>query len=124
MHQNILISTISKSDFKSIIKELKESIGYDFNNEYAIVVIKILERNNLAVCKDGFTNLNNLFELYKDDESKVDGIMYLNYILYEKSGLNLRNNIMHGTLINEQLLTSLVVTFSGLIFISWLLNEK
>lgn len=134
LHQNILISTISKSDFKSIIKELKESIGYDFNNEYAIVVsnilsievnvIKILERNNLAVCKDGFTNLNNLFELYKDDESKVDGIMYLNYILYEKSGLNLRNNIMHGTLINEQLVTSLVVTFSGLIFISWLLNEK
>ena len=37
---------------------------------------------------------------------------------------NLRNNIMHGTLINEQLVIPLIVTFSGLIFISWLLNEK
>ena len=50
--------------------------------------------------------------------------MYLNYILYEKSGLNLRNNAMHGTLINETLTVPLIVTFSGLIFISWLSNEK
>ena len=78
----------------------------------------------MPISKVGVENLNNLFCLYENDSVKVDGLMYLNYILYEKSGLNLRNNAMHGTLINETLIISLIVTFSGLIFINWLLNEK
>ena len=47
-----------------------------------------------------------------------------NSILYEKSGLNLRNYMLHGTLINSTLDIPLMTTFSGLIFVSWLLNEK
>ena len=50
--------------------------------------------------------------------------MYLNYTLYEKSGMNLRNNMMHGNLINTDLSIPLLVSFSGLIFVSWLRNDK
>lgn len=134
IHQNILLFMFSHSELNSIIKQLKDEVGCKYNNDYAVVVsnilaievnvIKILERNNVPISKFGVENLNNLFCFYKNDSVKVDGLMYLNYILYEKSGLNLRNNAMHGTLINETLTIPLIVTFSGLIFISWLLNEK
>ena len=112
---------------------MKESISYDVNNDYSIVVsnilaietdiLKLLQRNNIEVSSDGFNNLNNLFEKYTDEDKK-DGLMYLNYILYEKFGLNLRNNMMHGTMINSNLDVALLVSFSSLIFVSWLLNEK
>ncbi len=134
MHQNILLFMFSRSELNSIIKQLKDEFGCKYNNDYAVVVsnilaievnvIEILKRNNMPISKVGVENLNNLFCLYENDSVKVDGLMYLNYILYEKSGLNLRNNAMHGTLINETLIISLIVTFSGLIFINWLLNEK
>lgn len=134
LHQSLLLSMISKQDFDDLIKQLKESIGYTFENQYAMVVsnilaievnvVKILEKYNVEVSKDGFTNLNNLFEICKDNEENVNGLMYLNYILYEKSGMNLRNNAMHGTLINESLIIPLIVSFSGLIFISWLLKKE
>ena len=86
-------------------------------------VLKLLQRNNLQTSSDGYRNLNTLFEVYSDEEKK-DGIMYLNYILYEKSGLNLRNKMLHGVMINSNLDIAMLVTFSGLIFVSWLLNDK
>lgn len=133
MQQHLTLSVLGHDDFRKIINELKESISYDVNNDYSIIVsnilaietdvLKLLQRNNIEVSSDGFNNLNNLFEKYKDEDKK-DGLMYLNYILYEKSGLNLRNNMMHGTMINSNLDVALLVSFSGLIFVSWLLNEK
>lgn len=134
LHQELLMSMFSRDELNSIIQQLKEEMGCKYNNDYAVVVsnilaievniIKILKKNNISPSKEGKENLNNLFCLYENDSEKVNGLMYLNYILYEKSGLNLRNNATHGTLINESLMLPLMVTFSGLIFISWLLNEK
>lgn len=134
LHQSLLLWMITKQDFDDLIKDLKESIGYTFENKYAMIVsnilaievnvIKILEKYEIEISKDGFTNLNKLFKLCQTDEENINGIMYLNYILYEKSGMNLRNNVMHGTLINESLEIPLIVSFSGLIFISWLLKKE
>ena len=133
MQQNLTLSVLGHDDFRKIINELKDSISYKIDNDYSIVVsnilaietdvLKLLKRNNLNVSQDGYSNLNLLFEVYSD-ENKKDGLMYLNYILYEKSGLNLRNKMMHGVMINSNLDIALLVTFSGLIFVSWLLNEK
>lgn len=132
LHQRLLVSTLTKEDFNTLINSLKKSINYNFENQYAIIisnilaieinVVKILEQYNIEISNDGFTNLNSLFEICKDDDEKVNGLMYINYILYEKSGMNLRNNATHGTLINEDLTIPLIVSFSGLIFISWLLK--
>ncbi len=133
MQQNLTLSILGHDDFRKIINELKDSISYQNDNDYSIVVsnilaietdvLKLLQYNNLNISQDGYSNLNNLFEIYSDEDKK-DGIMYLNYILYEKSGLNLRNKMMHGVMINSNLDIALLVTFSGLIFVSWLLNDK
>ena len=133
MHQNLILSVLGREDFRKIIGELKNSISYQNDNDYSIVVsnilaietnvLKLLQRNNLDILSDGYSNLNALFKIYSDEDKK-DGIMYLNYILYEKSGLNLRNKMMHGVMINSNLDIALLVTFSGLIFVSWLLNDK
>ena len=133
MQQNLTLSVLGHDDFRKIINELKDSISYQNDNDYSIVVsnilaietdvLKLLQRNNLNISQDGYSNLNALFEIYSDEDKK-DGIMYLNYILYEKSGLNLRNKMMHGVMINSNLDIALLVTFSGLIFVSWLLNDK
>lgn len=133
MQQNLTLSVLGRDDFRKIISELKNSISYQNDNDYSIVVsnilaietnvLKLLKHNNLDILSDGYSNLNALFEIYSDEDKK-DGIMYLNYILYEKSGLNLRNKMMHGVMINSNLDIALLVTFSGLIFVSWLLNDK
>lgn len=133
MQQNLTLSVLGHDDFRKVINELKYSISYQNDNDYSIVVsnilaietdvLKLLQRNNLNISQDGYSNLNALFETYSDEDKK-DGIMYLNYILYEKSGLNLRNKMMHGVMINSNLDIALLVTFSGLIFVSWLLNDK
>ena len=83
-----------------------------------------MKQKGMQPKKNGFDNLNDLAEQYKDDKRVMDGLMYLNYILYEKSGLNLRNYSMHGMLINTNIDVPLLVTFSGLIFVSWLLEKK
>lgn len=132
LHQELVISTIGDNDFEMIINKLKKSINYDYNNNYAVVVSNILaiecniinfmKRNNIEIEEDGFDNINKLVEKYKDNKEIINGLMYLNYILYEKSGLNLRNYFMHGMLINSNMDIPLLVTFAGLIFVSWLLN--
>ncbi len=132
IQQNLTLSVLGHDDFRKIINELKNSIYDNNDNDYAVVVsnilaietdvLKLLRYHNSPISSDGYSNLNTLFELYSDENQK-DGIMYLNYILYEKSGLNLRNKMMHGVMINSNLDMALLVTFSGLIFISWLLND-
>ena len=133
MQQNLILSILGYKDFRKIINELKDNISYDNDNDYSVIVgnilsietcvLKLLQRKNLQMSSDGYSNLNTLFEAYTDEEKK-DGIMYLNYILYEKSGLNLRNKMLHGVMINSNLDIAMLVTFSGLIFVSWLLNDK
>lgn len=132
--QELLLSVLGEKAFKNIITKLKKSLGYEYNNEYAIVVNNILaiEQNISYITKEkgleislkGLENINNLFEVFKENNNVVNGLMYLNYTLYEKSGMNLRNNMMHGNLINTDLSIPLLVSFSGLIFVSWLRNAK
>ena len=132
LQQVMLINTLGKDDFENIINELRIEIAPDLNNDYAVVVNNILaielnvrellKRNNLEISKSGFDNLNNLFKYYNEEYIK-NGLMYINYVLYEKLGLNLRDDMLHGNLINSNLDIALLVSFSALIFISWLSNE-
>lgn len=134
MKQQIIIATLKEEKFYMIIKKLRKMFKDLPDNDYAIIVNNVLAieyhlksiavNKGLVPSKDGLINLNNIFDLYKEDKECVNGLMYLNYVLYEKSGMNLRNNILHGNLFGVDLKIQLLVTFSGLIFISWLLNER
>lgn len=132
LNQALIMNMLGYDNFKKIIYELNAEISPDLDNDYAIIVNNILamelhiqevlKRNNLSVSNDDFTNLNNLFNCYDDNYSK-NGLMYLNYILYDKNGLDLRNKMLHGSLINSDLNVPLLVSFSGLIFTSVMINE-
>ena len=134
MKQQIIIATLKEEKFYMIIKKLRKMFKDLPDNDYVTIVNNVLAieyhlksiavSKGLVPSKDGLTNLNNIFDLYKEDKECVNGLMYLNYVLYEKSGMNLRNNILHGNLFGVDLKIQLLVTFSGLIFISWLLNER
>lgn len=134
MQQELILLILGEQEFRKIINKLKKNMGYEYNNDYAIVVSNVLaieqnisqiiEEMGLQNSKQGFENINILFDKFKDDEESLNGLMYLNYVLYEKSGMNLRNNIMHGNLINTDLSIPLLVSFSGLIFVSWFRNAK
>ncbi len=132
LQQTFVMNILGYDNFKKIIYDLNSEISPDLDNDYAIVVNNILamelhiqellKRNNLNIEQDDFTNLNNLFDCYDNDYQK-NGLMYLNYILYDKNGLNLRNKMLHGSLINSDLNIPLLVSFSGLLFTSVMINE-
>lgn len=134
MHQNIIITTLGEEKFNNIINEIKMKLKYTYQNDYEIIVanilaievniFKILNNNNICFGKDMVENLDLLFSKYEKNKFARNGIMYIYYSLYNHTGPNLRNKAMHGELINEDLKIPLLISFSGLIFISWLLNEK
>lgn len=133
LQQSLLISFLSSEQFNELVNSLHEELKYEYYNDYSLIVanilsieinvIKILKKHGIDEMKGGFENINKLVEIYYDNSKVIDGLMYINYTLYEKSGLNLRNNAAHGTLINTDLRIPLIVSYAGLIFISWLSNE-
>lgn len=134
MQQNISISLLGNENFRNIINDLKKDINYTLSNDYQMVVgnilatelniNKILTKNSLQYSDNMVSNLDILFDKYIDNKTVRNGIMYLYYSLYEKSGPNLRNKVMHGTLINNNLNIPLMISFSCLIFTCWVLSEK
>ena len=134
IHQNVIVSLLGDDKYDSLLEELKKKIGYIETNDYAIIVKnilgielninKILTKNSIKYSDSMVNNLDLLFTKYVENKTVRNGIMYLYYTLYEKSGPDLRNKTMHGGLINADLRIPLLLTFSGLIFSSWLLNEK
>lgn len=134
MHQNLTISILGEDRFNKLMEELKKDLDYKLYNDYEIVVAnilaievninKLLKKNLIEYTENTIVNLDLLFDKYIDNKIARNGIMYLFYSLYEHSGPNLRNKAMHGTLINEDLKIPLLISFSGLVLTSWLLNAK
>lgn len=129
IHQNLIVSMLGKENIANLLAKLKNKFEYEKElNDYSIAVMnvlsieyyihKILRENGESPTKDGVTNINMLVKLFKDDNEILNGLMYINYTLYEFDGLNLRNNLLHGNLINADLTIPLITTFSGLIFVN------
>lgn len=124
----------SRDKFGEVIQKFKDLLGLTTNNEYSIVahnvieieirIIDILKQKNLNVDSDAVCNMVELAKYYKGNKIAFNGLVYINYILYEESGLKIRNNIAHGNLINQNLDVELITTFSAIILLQWLLNEE
>ena len=131
-----LLCTILKNEnkFDYVINELQKINGTNLTNYYSLVahnvieiqlmIISILEKKGLEIEESSENNIVNLAQYYEDKEMIFNGLMYIYYILYEESGLKIRNNIAHGNLINENLDIELITTFSAKIFLTWLNNEE
>ena len=135
MKQNLLYSFLKKEEkFDYIIIELKKEFNIAFNDYYVIMisnvlhiefwVLELLAKFNLKITEDGHTNLYTIAEYFKEDKFIINGLMYINYILYEITELNIRNAASHGALINKNIDIELMLTFCGMIFMHYLITEK
>ena len=135
MHQNMLYSFLKNHNkFDYIINEFKRMSNTTFEDDYITLasniiyiesmVLDLLVKYNLEVTDDGRTNLYILASHFKGEKFIVNGLMYINYILYEITGLNIRNKVAHGTLINENTDVELMLSFSAIIFMQYLMQTK
>lgn len=123
-----------KEGKNSLIDKLIKKGNYVLKNNYIIlaenvlsiesIIIKIMKNKNLNYTKSGFSNLNVLAKEYYSDDIYFNGIMYINYILYERQGLNIRNNISHGNYFKRNIEVELLTTFCALMFLNNLLRKE
>ncbi len=134
-HQHMLYSFLKDyNNFDDMVDEFKRISNITFDDDYIILasnvmhiestILDLLVKFNLKVTADGRINLYTLASYFKKEKFIVNGLMYINYILYEISGLNIRNNFAHGNLINKNIEIELMVTISVIIFLHYLMTNK
>ena len=135
MHQNMLYSILKKHNkFNYTINKFRRILNITFIDDYITLasniiyiesmVLDLLVKYDLEVTDDGRTNLYALALYFKNKKNIVNGLMYINYILYEVTGLNIRNKVAHGTFINENIDVELMLSFSAIIFMQHLIQKK
>ena len=50
--------------------------------------------------------------------------MFVNYILYEKHGLNIRDNISHGNYFNKNIDVEIITSLCAIMFLNGLLKKE
>ncbi len=110
-----------------ICKNFLEETDLVFQNDYVLCCYLIIcieqlicEQIENIQLKCNFQNMSanieNLFDYCKDNKLSRDIYMFVYYVLYERYGLNYRNNFMHGNFIHKKNLTvELLYLFSCLI---------
>jgi len=69
--------------------------------------------------------LNKLFEYYSENDEYRNGIMYIYYMIYFSSGINLRNKIMHGEFIGRiNYSQEIICIFSSIVFMHYLIHKE
>lgn len=123
-----------KDEYAGILQTMKDFMKYTYDNEYAIIVNNIIAiestindlsekifKNRKVKTED---NLEELFKYYLNNNSKRNGLMFINYLLYEKSGPNYRNRYVHGNAsFSKEFEKPLLCTFAIIIFLGWLINN-
>lgn len=133
--QKLIISFFDiKEGRNSLIEKLIKKGNYVLENNYIILaenviiiegmIIKIMKNKKLNYTKSGISNLNVLAKEYYSDDIYFNGLMYINYILYEKQGLNIRNNISHGNYFKRNVEVELFTTFCALMFLNNLSRKE
>lgn len=117
-----------KKGKKSLMNLLMSKADYSLQNPYVILamniiqiehtVIEILKKMKKEYSKDGFNNLNELAKHYLNDSPYFNGLMYINYILYEKHGLDIRNNVSHGNYFKKDVEVELLTTYCAIMFLN------
>lgn len=123
--------------YDELLKKFRENFGYSdaiFDNMYLLLcnsIIKIesylleiatkkgLKPNNIS------DNIVQLFNMYIKNDEYRNGIMYINYILYDNLGLRLRNRLMHGEYTNHKnYFREFIVIAACLTFASYFINKE
>lgn len=139
--QTIVFKQFTKEEFDLKMKALQDNLNVNFKNDYVFIAslilaveystIKVLQKLELSFkYNEGYQNICKLFEYIVnnvDDEKirtfSINGLFYCIYVLYDKRGYNLRNNIMHGNLIGKDIKLELLMTNVCLIILSGIEHE-
>lgn len=134
MSSNIMCDFIKKEKkYDTIVNHLAKEMNIYNDNKFIMtaksiistegIINEILEKKKLHISNKGYENLYTMLYIIKDDKELVNGLMYINYSFYEIGGLNLRNDIAHGALINKNLDIELLICLSCNIFAQWLYKK-
>ena len=134
-YQQYIISFFDlKEGKRSLIDKLIKQGSFRLYNDYVILALTVIQIENSIIdllkikgknkTKNGFNNLNELAKEYTNDDFNFNGLMYINYILYEKHGLNIRNNIAHGNYFGKNIDIQILTTICAIMFINGLLRKE
>lgn len=134
-NQHFIISFFNnKEGNRSLIDKLISKGSYKVKNDYVILamnvvqiestIIEILKKKSITISKNGFKNLNELANEYIYDDLYFNGLMYINYILYERHGLNIRNNISHGNYFKKNVEVEIMTSLCAIMFLNNLLRKE
>lgn len=134
-YQQYIISFFDlKEGKRSLIDKLIKQGNFKLYNDYVILALNVIQIENSIIdllkikgkniTNNGFNNLNELAKEYTNDDFNFNGLMYINYILYEKHGLNIRNNIAHGNYFGKNIDIQILTTICAIMFINGLLRKE
>lgn len=134
-YQQYIISFFDlKEGKRSLIDKLIKQGNFKLYNDYVILALTVIQIENSIIdllkikgkniTNNGFNNLNELAKEYTNDDFNFNGLMYINYILYEKHGLNIRNNIAHGNYFGKNIDIQILTTICAIILINGLLRKE
>lgn len=134
-YQQYIISFFDlKEGKRSLIDKLIKQGNFKLYNDYVILALTVIQIENSIIdllkikgkniTNNGFNNLNELAKEYTNDDFNFNGLMYINYILYEKHGLNIRNNIAHGNYFGKNIDIQILTTICAIMFINGLLRKE
>lgn len=134
-YQQYIISFFDlKEGKRSLIDKLIKQGNFKLYNDYVILALTVIQIENSIIdllkikgkniTNKGFNNLNELAKEYINDDFNFNGLMYINYILYEKHGLNIRNNIAHGNYFGKNIDIQILTTICAIMFINGLLRKE
>ena len=134
-YQQYIISFFDlKEGKRSLIDKLIKQGNFKLYNDYVILALTVIQIENSIIdllkikgkniTNNGFNNLNELAKEYTNDDFNFNGLMYINYILYEKHGLNIRNNMAHGNYFGKNIDIQILTTICAIMFINVLLRKE
>lgn len=134
-YQQYIISFFDlKEGKRSLIDKLIKQGDFKLYNDYLILALTVIQIENSIIdllkikgkniTNNGFNNLNELAKEYTNDDFNFNGLMYINYILYERHGLNIRNNIAHGNYFGKNIDIQILTTICAIMFINGLLRKE
>ena len=124
----------NKKRNKSLVSILISKGNYKLKNNYIILakntiqieqsIINLMKIKKLPISTKGFKNLNMLAKEYVKNDAIFNGLMFVNYILYEKHGLNIRDNISHGNYFNKNIDVEIITSLCAIMFLNGLLKKE
>lgn len=123
-----IIRSLSENELENYICDLLlDGEKNVYLNDYVLCTYLILTLESIICDQMGkagltfkptkmFSNVEFLFDRFKDDDFSRNTYMFVNYVLYDEHGLKYRNNFMHGNFIHKKDLTvELLYVFSCVI---------